>query len=119
MDDSNFVLNNEQLASVTGAIEYNVPAGAMTGSISATGTDVVNLETQFQSASSLLWDVSTGGDAGMVSVASEVSLLSSALWEVEGSFEYGDNAYSLSVQDETAKLECYGNGQYGGTWEDW
>ena len=107
--NSDFVLGSEQLASLTGAIHFDVPVGGYHGSVSATGSDVVNGHSQFHSASSLSWDISS----------SEVSLLASSLWTVTGDVVYGDEKYSFNATDSTAKFECWGVGSYGGDMNDW
>ena len=116
---SDFVLGSEQLASLTGAIHFDVPVGGYHGSVSATGSDVVNGHSQFHSASSLSWDISSDGSSAAIDVGSEVSLLAKSLFDVTGDVVYGDDKYSFNATDSTAEFKCWGVGSYGGDMNDW
>ena len=104
---------------MSGAVRYDVPVGGYQGTISTTGTDMVNGNSQYHGATSLHWDVTPGGSAGLVSATSMVSVSANALWNVTGDLEYGNDKYSFNASDSTAEFVCWGDGTYGGNWNTW
>jgi hypothetical protein len=112
VDKSDLIGNGAQLANVTGLISYDVPEGGTIGSISTSGFDTVNGQSQYSGVSSVEWDV---GEAGSITAASDVSLVGGSLWDVTGGLVYGSNVYNFSAQDTTADFVCYGDGGYGGS----
>ena len=108
---SNFLLNSNQIADVTGSIHYDVPAGGTIGSIATTALDTVNGVSQYSGSSAVSWKVD---EAGYINASSAVTVGSDHLWNVVGDVIYGSNVYRFRATDSTAKFVGYGNGGYGG-----
>jgi hypothetical protein len=113
------VVNGELLAGVTGDILYTVPADGMTGSITAQGRDVTNGELQFYGNAGLNWMLTDSGSVGEVNARSAAELKSGAVYNATGVFDYGNNAYSLDVQETVSDFIVDAVGTYGGNQYDW
>ena len=112
LDQSDFSLDSQQLAAVTGSVFFDVPEGGTVGSIFTSGFDTVNGKSQYSGVSSVKWSV--GEESGTMTAASDVSLAEGALWDVTGDLLYGSNVYYFNAQDSTAAFVCQGKGGYGG-----
>jgi hypothetical protein len=119
IDGSDVVVNNDQVAGINGDIFYVVPPGAMTGSITTQGRDVVNGDLQFFANAGLSWLLTEGGNVGDVNARCAAELASGHLFNATGVFDYGNNEYSLDVTETVSDFVADAVGTYGGNQYDW
>jgi hypothetical protein len=117
--DSELIVDGTLLAGVTGDIIYAVPQSAMTGSITAQGRDVTNGEQQFYGNAGLTWILTESGNVGEVNARSAAELKSGAVYNATGIFDYGNNAYSMDVQETVSDFVADAVGTYGGNQYNW
>ena len=117
--DSDLVVNSEQQASITGAIEYVVPPGGMEGSIRANAQDVVNGEVDYIGNVALLWTVSEGGSVANIAASSMSAVSTGEIYNVSSVLAYGNNAYFTRTVETTSNFLVSADGGYGGDAYDW
>jgi hypothetical protein len=91
----------------------------MNGMITAQGLDVVDGNKEFYGNAGLNWDLSSGGSVGEINARSSAELASGVVYNTTGLFDYGNNAYLLSIVDTTSDFLTDAKGSYGGNQFDW
>ena len=117
--DSDLVVNAAQLASIVGSIYYEVPAGAMSGNITAHAVDTVNGQVDYDGNLYVVWELTEGGEVGVVAARSASSVASGPVYDVASEFSYGNNKYFMETVDSTANFLVNAAGGYGGKPVKW
>ena len=112
--DSDLVVNAAQLASIVGSIYYEVPAGAMSGNITAHAVDTANGQVDYDGSLYLVWELTEGGEVGVVVARSASSVASGPVYDVASEFRYGNNEYFLKTVESTSHFLVSAVGGYGG-----
>jgi hypothetical protein len=119
VQQSDVVVDGDQVAAVTGDIYYVVPSGGMTGSITTQALDIVDHKMEFKGDAELKWNLQDGGNEGEINAHSKALLSSGYVYNVTGEFDYGNNQYSLDVTDNINDFLADANGRYGGNQYHW
>jgi hypothetical protein len=119
LTESDVVVNDKQVADVTGDIYYAVPAGGLVGSITSQVKDTVNGDLQFYGNLDLRWDIEDGGNVASVSAKSAADVASGAVYNATGIVNYGNNAYFVDFADTTSNFLAEATGAYGGDVYNW
>ena len=117
--DSDLVVDAEQLASITAEIDYDVPAGGLTGEISSRARDTVNGNTDFLGNLGVTWHISDGGNTADFTAVSAVDVASGSVYSVSSDFNYGSNQYSLMTTETVSDFVLSADGGYGGDSYQW
>ena len=116
---SNLLLNADEIFNSTGYIYFESSEGGWTGSMRAHASDVLQRNSQFESSSSLSWDITNPGTAASLLLASNVSLFKKAVWDANGDVSYGFHKYHLHAAEAVSSFLVNADGEYGGKLQNW